>query len=138
MVLEDYASIGLSLKAHPISFIRDTLDARGVTPAADLRRERACPQGKAVSVAGLVLMRQRPGTASGVVFITLEDETGIANLILWKDTFERFRRVARLSSGMLAHGRVEREGEVVHVHVQRLECLDDHLDTLVARSRDFH
>ena len=138
MVLEDYASMGLSLKAHPLSFIRETLEARGVTPTSELRREKACPQGKNVSVAGLVLMRQRPGTASGVVFITLEDETGIANLILWKDTFEQFRRIARLSRVMLAHGRIERQGEVVHVHVQRLECLDDHLDTLAARSRDFH
>ncbi|MEQ9095178.1 MAG: error-prone DNA polymerase [Phycisphaerales bacterium] len=138
MVLEDYASMGLSLKAHPMSFIRETLDTRGVTPTSDLRRERLCPQGREVSVAGLVLMRQRPGTASGVVFITLEDETGIANLILWKDTFEQFRRVARLSRVMLAHGRIERQGEVVHVHVHRLECLDEQLDTLVVKSRDFH
>lgn len=138
MVLEDYASMGLSLKAHPLSFIREELDARGVTPTSELRSEKLCPQGREISVAGLVLMRQRPGTASGVVFITLEDESGITNLILWKDTFEQFRRVARLSRVILAHGRIERQGEVVHVHVQSLECLDDRLEALVARSRDFH
>jgi len=88
-------------------------------------------------VGGLVLMRQRPGTASGVVFITLEDETGIVNLIVWRDVFERFRRVARLSRVMLAHGHVERQGEVVHVHVHELESLDDQMTTLAARSRDF-
>ena len=138
MVLEDYSSTGLSLKAHPLSFIRDTLDGLGAIPASDLRHERLCPQGRQVSVGGLVLMRQRPGTASGVVFVTLEDETGIVNLILWRDVFERYRRVARLSRVMLAHGHVERQGEVVHLHAHRLECLDDRLDALVARSRDFH
>ncbi len=138
MVLEDYANTGLSLKAHPLSFIRDTLDGLGAIPASDLRHERLCPQSRQVSVGGLVLMRQRPGTASGVVFVTLEDESGIVNLILWRDVFERYRRVARLSRVMLAHGHVERQGEVVHLHAHRLECLDDQLDALVARSRDFH
>lgn len=138
MVLEDYASTGLSLKAHPLSFIRDTLNGLGAIPASDLRHERVSPQGRQVSVGGLVLMRQRPGTASGVVFVTLEDETGIVNLILWRDVFERYRRVARLSRVMLAHGHVERQGEVVHLHAHRLESLDDRLDALVARSRDFH
>ena len=83
-------------------------------------------------------MRQRPGTAAGVVFITLEDETGIANLILWRDVFERFRRVARLSRVMLAHGHIERQGEVVHLHVHELESLDDQMEAVVSRSRDFH
>ncbi|MEQ8844947.1 MAG: OB-fold nucleic acid binding domain-containing protein [Phycisphaerales bacterium] len=137
-VLEDYASLGLSLKAHPISFLRPTLDGMGATPAHTLRDERACPQGAKVCVAGLVLMRQRPSTASGVVFITLEDETGIANLILWSDTFERYRRPARLSRVMLAHGHIERQGEVVHLHAKRIESLDDRMADLVARSRDFH
>ncbi len=138
MVMEDYQSTGLSLKAHPLSFIRESLDVQGAIPASDLRHERVCPQGRHVSVGGLVLMRQRPGTASGVVFITLEDETGIVNLILWRDVFEQHRRVARLSRVMLAHGHVERKGEVVHLHVHRLESLDERLDMLVAKSRDFH
>ncbi|MEL7473314.1 MAG: error-prone DNA polymerase [Planctomycetota bacterium] len=137
-VLHDYGSVGLSLKAHPVSFIRDTLGARGVLPACELRDERACPQGKMVSVAGLVLCRQRPSTASGVTFITLEDETGVANLVIWRDTFDRYRRAARLSTILLARGKIERQGAVVHVHVQHLESVDEELPSLAMVSRDFH
>lgn len=138
IVLQDYNATGLSLKAHPISFMRAMLDSRGVTPNADLRSERLCPRGRAVEVAGLVLVRQRPGTASGVVFITLEDETGICNLILWSTVFEAFRKTARLSTVLLAKGQVERSGEVVHIHVQGLESLDASASELVSVSRDFH
>jgi error-prone DNA polymerase len=137
-VLHDYGSIGLSLKAHPVSFLREHLASLRVLPAADLRDEKRCPSKRRVSVAGVVLCRQRPGTASGVVFITLEDETGIANLIVWRDTFEKYRRVARLSTLLLAHGTIERQGEVVHVHVRELESLDDQAPTLQSVSRDFH
>ncbi len=137
-VLSDYQATGLSLKSHPMSFLREDLDSQGVLPTSVLRSETACPQGRAVSVAGLVLCRQRPGTASGVTFVTLEDEFGIANLLVWRDTFERFRRVGRLASLMLARGRVERAGEVVHVHVRELVSLDDQLDGIGTRSRDFH
>lgn len=137
-VLTDYGSVGLSLKAHPISFIRGQLDRRGVLPCAELRDAVRRPQGHRVSVAGIVLVRQRPSTASGVVFFTLEDETGIANLVVWASTFERYRRVARLSHVLLARGRIERQGEVVHLHAQHLESLDDRLPTLSAASRDFH
>jgi error-prone DNA polymerase len=137
-VAHDYESVGLSLKAHPLSFMRRVLDRRGVIRAADLRSERLCPAKRSVRVAGLVLCRQRPGTASGVVFITLEDETGIANLILWRDTFERHRRAARLSRVLLARGVVERQGEVVHVHVRGLESLDGEAGRVRVRSRDFH
>lgn len=137
-VLQDYESTGLSLKAHPVSFIRKGLAEIGAAPCAELRAEAACPNGRRVKVAGLVLVRQRPGTASGVVFITLEDETGIANLILWPKTFERFRRVARLSRALLATGKVERQGEVVHVHVDRLDSLDGEVPLERRSSRDFH
>ncbi len=137
-VLHDYGSIGLSLKAHPIAFLRPELAQRGVTRAADLRSPRLCPAKRRVAVAGMVLCRQRPGTASGVTFITLEDETGIANLIVWRDTFEAHRRIARLSTILLAHGTVEREGEVVHLHAHRLESLDTHMPDLTQASRDFH
>jgi len=135
---QDYAFMGLSLKAHPISFIRDQLDRLRVTPNAELRSATQWPQGRRVAVAGVVLCRQRPSTASGVVFITLEDETGIANLVIWSNTFERYRRVARLATGILARGRVERQGEVVHVHVDTLESLDERLGALGKTSRDFH
>jgi len=137
-VLHDYGATGLSLKAHPVSFIRDELDRLGVTRAEELRSERLCPSKRRLAVAGVVLCRQRPGTASGVTFITLEDETGAANLILWRDTFERRRRVARLSSMLLARGVIERQGEVVHLHVHDLESLDDRLPPLTVASRDFH
>ncbi|MEM9373162.1 MAG: error-prone DNA polymerase [Planctomycetota bacterium] len=137
-VLHDYGSVGLSLKAHPMSFLRKDLDSRGVTRAGDLRSHRLCPPKRPVTVAGLVLCRQRPGTASGVTFITLEDDTGIANLIVWKDTFERYRRVARLSTLLLVRGTIEREGQVVHVHVGQIESLDDELPELNQASRDFH
>ena len=137
-VLDDYETTGLSLKAHPISFVRAGLRGRGVIETADLRRERDCPQGRRVQVAGIVLCRQRPSTASGVVFITLEDETGIANLVIWRDTYERYRKAARLSTALLAEGTVERQGEVVHVHARRLESIDALLPSLTSISRDFH
>jgi DNA-directed DNA polymerase III PolC len=137
-VLEDYASVGLSLKAHPMSFMRAMLAERGVIEAGELRDERACPSGRTVPVAGIVMCRQRPATASGVVFITLEDETGIVNLILWADIYERLRPVVRLATALLVRGRVERAGAVVHVHVAGAESLDGELPGLVARSRDFH
>jgi DNA polymerase III alpha subunit len=91
-----------------------------------------------VTVAGLVLCRQRPGTASGVVFVTLEDETGIANLIVWRDVFERYRGVIRLAKAMRATGKVERQGEVVHLHVQGVEPLGGLHRELASASRDFH
>ncbi|USO00424.1 MAG: hypothetical protein H6810_11630 [Phycisphaeraceae bacterium] len=137
-VLHDYGSVGLSLKAHPVSFIRDRLDELDVTHAAELRSERLCPAGRVLSVAGLVLCRQRPDTTSGVTFVTLEDETGIANLIVWRDIYERYRRVVRLSTLLLARGVISREGEVVHLHVRHAETLDEHLPTLTATSRDYH
>ena len=137
-VVADYAAMRLSLKAHPISFLRNELDGVGVTPAHTLADERAWPHGRQVAVAGLVLVRQRPGTAKGVVFMTLEDETGIANLILFAQTFQRFRAVARHGVAVLARGRVERQGQVVHVRVRGLTSLDDRLSALRSRSRDFH
>ncbi len=137
-VTHDYLAVGLSLKAHPMSFVRAELDARGVTTAADLRDERRCPNRRQVRVAGVVLCRQRPATASGVVFITLEDESGVVNLVLWKDTFEKHRQAARLSTALLVEGTVERHGEVAHVRARRLEPLDHALPELTSLSRDFH
>ena len=137
-VLQDYSAVGLSLKAHPVSFVREDLAQRGAITARDLRNETQCLAKRSVSVAGLVLCRQRPGTASGVTFITLEDETGITNLIIWKDTFERYRRIGRLARLLLAHGTVERQGIVVHVHVHRLESIDSMLSGVAVTSRDFH
>ena len=138
-VFEDYASVGLSLRAHPMSFVRFGLARRGVRPCEQLRDELACPHASRAAVAGLVLVRQRPGTASGVVFITLEDETGVANLIVRPRVYERFRRAAHASVALLAFGRVERSGEVVHLLVRRIESLDRELaDVPGTRARNFH
>ncbi|HVZ07313.1 MAG TPA: error-prone DNA polymerase [Rhodopila sp.] len=119
-VVQDYASVGLSLRGHPVSFLRADLRARGITPCGLLTDRR---DGQHLTVAGLVLVRQRPGTATGVVFITVEDETGIANLVVWSDVFDRQRRTI-LSAGMLScRGRLQREGDVIHVVAEQLEDL---------------
>jgi error-prone DNA polymerase len=137
-VAADYARAQLSLKAHPVSFVRDQLDRVGVRPCQSLSDQVISPSGQAVSVAGLVLVRQRPGTASGIVFMTIEDETGIANLVLFPKMFELFRTVARHSTAVICTGVVERQGQVVHVKAQRLESLDLNAPGLEGRSRDFH
>ncbi len=137
-VLHDYAATTLSLKAHPMSFVREQLDRLEVAPAARFRDESLFPHGRSASTAGLVLVRQRPGTAKGIIFMTLEDETGISNLIVHPEIFERDREAARHASAVLAHGRIERAGEVVHLHVSKIESLDGAMHDLTARSRDFH
>jgi error-prone DNA polymerase len=136
-VLHDYQSTGLSLKAHPVSFIRDRLADLRVSVNAALRDQQRFPHGASVAVAGVVLVRQRPGTASGVVFMTIEDETGVANLIVWPRVYQQFRRSARHSVIIIARGRVQRDGEVVHVLVRSIEDAGDNLAALEARSRDF-
>jgi error-prone DNA polymerase len=119
----DYLSTGLSLKAHPISFIRERLKARGAITAQALRDERLTPAGARVMVGGIVLCRQRPGTASGVVFVTLEDETGSANIIIRPRIYTRDRAAARHAVCLAIWGTVERQGEVVHVMATRVREL---------------
>lgn len=133
-VLADYATAGLSLKNHPVAFLRDRLRQLGALAARDLRQTIS---GRWVQVAGLVLMRQQPSTARGIRFVTLEDETGTINLIVRPNTWERFRRAARSAVALLAHGRLERKHEVTHVLVERLEDLTERLRGLPGRSRDF-
>jgi error-prone DNA polymerase len=135
-VVLDYVSTGLSLKAHPVSFDRARLDELGVTRCGDLKDPQRTPQGEWVRVAGLVLVRQRPGTAGGVTFITLEDETGIVNLIIWQRVYREHRRVASRAM-LVAEGRVQREGLVVHVIVQRLAAFDHVSAGLAFDSRNF-
>ncbi|MFG0330623.1 MAG: OB-fold nucleic acid binding domain-containing protein [Phycisphaerales bacterium] len=137
-VTQDYGHLGLSLKAHPMSFLRDSLDERCATRAEELRDEERWPHGKWITVAGVTLVRQRPGTASGIVFMTLEDETGIANLIIRPNIFERYRRSARHGTILLVHGKVERQGQVVHIMANRIEDLDEEMIELTAKSRNFH
>lgn len=132
LVIHDYAATGLSLKAHPLSFSRGRLEERGVLTAAGMK---AASVNQRCAVAGLVLVRQRPATAGGVLFITLEDETGVANLIVRPGVYERYRRAIRQAVVLLAYGRVERQGVVTHLLVERAEDLRA---TLGAVSRDFH
>ena len=126
-VIEDYRALRLSLKAHPLAFLRRALTAEEVVPA-DVLAE--LPAGRRVKVAGLVLVRQRPGSARGVIFATLEDETGVANVIVRTAIFERYRRIVLGARLLLAEGRVEREGIVVHVLASHLADRSDLLEHL--------
>ncbi|WP_240325621.1 error-prone DNA polymerase [Sphingomonas mesophila] len=117
-VVSDYQTIRLSLKAHPMTFLRDHYARRGFVTAGELRSMR---YGRRVSLAGLVLIRQRPGSAKGVCFITLEDETGIANLVIWPDRFASQRGIVMGSRLMVVHGLVQHDEAVVHVVASRLE-----------------
>lgn len=117
-VVEDYGSTGLTLWQHPLAFLRADLDRMGIIPATKLLEIK---DGRRVKIAGLVLVRQRPGSAKGVLFVTLEDETSIANLIVWPDLFEKFRRVILSASMLGVRGRVQKEGEVIHVVCDELE-----------------
>ncbi len=111
-VVEDYRSTGLSLRDHPVAFLRATLNERRIVRCADLAQRR---DGARLTVAGIILVRQRPGSARGVLFVTIEDETGHANLIVWPSLFERQRKTL-LSATMLAcRGKLQKEGEVIHV-----------------------
>jgi error-prone DNA polymerase len=166
-VVADYGTAGLSLRNHPMSFLREKLQAKGVVTSADLvagverglparrvgtahhpaesgaphppssRRSRKggwCPPYK---VAGLVLLRQRPGTAKGITFVTLEDETGTTNLVVHQRVWEKYHRVARGAVAMLATGQLQKRYGVVHLVVEKLEDLTESLREVGSRSRDF-
>jgi error-prone DNA polymerase len=132
-VVEDYATIGMSLKRHPLAFLRAELAQEGLVAAIDLAR---LPVERRLSIAGIVLIRQRPGSANGVVFVTIEDETGIANLILWPAVLERFRRAALGATLLRCTGRLQREQSVIHVVAERLADLTPRLNTLRERTGD--
>jgi error-prone DNA polymerase len=134
-VFADYQTAGLSLKAHPVAFFREQLNGLRVVPSQRLAK---LLDGSFVRVAGLVLVRQRPGTAKGITFVTLEDETGVANLIIRMDVWEKFHRVARTASAFIASGRLQHQQGVIHVLVSRLENLNDAIKGLRSSSRDFH
>jgi error-prone DNA polymerase len=127
-VVADYAALGLSLKAHPVAFFRAELSARCVLTAARHWDERLA--GRRVTVAGLVLVRQRPGTAKGVIFLTLEDETGIVNVVVWPKVFEKNRRVLMTAQFLAVRGRIERQGLVIHVVAEELIDLTAELHRL--------
>ena len=128
-VIEDYTSLRLSLKAHPCALLRNEFSMLRVTPAARLAK---LPNNRRLTVAGLVLVRQRPGSAKGIIFVTLEDETGVANCVIWKAVFERHRRIL-LSARLLAvKGRLQREGEVIHIVAEDLLDFSHYLGRLTA------
>ncbi|MEW4453660.1 error-prone DNA polymerase [Bremerella sp. JC817] len=133
-VYADYLSTGLTLRQHPISFYRERLDQLGVLRSEQLATH---PHDKLVKVAGLILIRQRPSTAKGITFVTIEDETGTANLVVHTHIWQRFDQVARHATSFIAQGKLERVNKVIHVVVRRLEDLATTMGNLHHRSRDF-
>jgi error-prone DNA polymerase len=134
-VFADYRTSGLSLKAHPIGFFRQQLDELRVAPCGSLGKLH---DGRRIRVAGIVLIRQRPGTARGITFVTLEDETGVANLVIRPQIWERYYPIARSSPAWIAHGVLENKEGVVHLVVNRLEDFSARFKDLKTTSRDFH
>jgi error-prone DNA polymerase len=150
-VLIDYHTAGLSLRGHPMQFLRHELQAMRVVRCADLATIK---NNRLVRVAGLVLVRQRPGTARGITFVTIEDETGVANLVVRPDIWQRFRRAANSAAAMLVLGRLERKAfadirqpssheptppqQVIHVLVSKIEDLAPLTQRIRPQSRDFH
>ena len=126
-VVEDYRTLRLSLRAHPLSFLRQRLAGRGVLPAEAFLRAR---DGDRAATAGLVLVRQRPGSAKGVIFMTLEDETGTVNVVVWPNILERYRPAVLGARLTMVQGRVQRAGEIVHLVAAHLEDLTHWLDLL--------
>ncbi|QCB39265.1 DNA polymerase III subunit alpha [Sphingobium sp. PAMC28499] len=126
-VVEDYRSLQLSLRGHPVSFLRPQLDAMRVVRCGDLRSIR---DGRNIEVAGVILVRQRPGSAKGVLFVTIEDETGVANGILWPDRFEIYRRQVMSASMITMRGRLQKEGEVIHIICDRITDHDEMLRSI--------
>ena len=126
-VVQDYAATALSLKAHPVSFVREKLDQLRAIPTMSLAQTK---EGTLVKVAGLILVRQRPGTAKGVCFITIEDETGIANLVVFQKLFDQYRKEIIQSRLLMVEGKLQREGEVIHIIVSRCYNVSALLKTL--------
>jgi error-prone DNA polymerase len=134
-MVADYDSLGLTLGRHPLALLRDTLRAQRLVTAAELR---TFPHGRLTRAAGLVIGRQRPGTASGVTFVTLEDETGQINVVVWRDLGDRQRRELLGARLLAVYGVLERQGEVTHLIAGHLKDLTPLLGDLVTQSRDFH
>ncbi len=132
-VVHDYAALSLSLKAHPVSFVRGKLQQLHIIPTKDLSLRK---DGDFVQVAGLVLVRQRPGTASGICFMTIEDETGFANLVIFENLFEKYRKEILQSRLIMVRGKLQVEGEVIHVIVQSCHNFSPLLRHLTASGND--
>jgi len=134
-LVADYFSTGLTLRRHPLALLRDALAKRAVIPNQELWE---LPDGRSVTAAGLVITRQRPGSASGVTFVTMEDETGYVNLIVWKRVADAQRAALLESRLLLVRGKLQREGDVLHVIAHRLTDLSVLLGDLTVASRNFH
>jgi len=134
-IVADYASLGLTLGRHPLALLRKQLDAMRLLRAEELKSR---PHGSPAQVAGLVTCRQRPDTASGVVFVTLEDETGCMNIVVWRNLVENQRQELLGARLMGVQGVVERDGDVVHLVARHLSDYSALLGPLAAPSRDFH
>lgn len=132
-VVNDYQTLRLSLKAHPMSFLRDRLRANRVVPCAELRNLK---DGAFVRVAGVILVRQRPGSAKGVVFMTIEDETGVANAVVWPKTLEKFRKTVMQARLILITGRIQRHEDIIHVVSSNLDDKSDWLSLLSEGAQD--
>ncbi|RDJ10124.1 error-prone DNA polymerase [Rhizobium phaseoli] len=133
-VVQDYGHVGLTLRDHPITFLRRDLQKRNIVTCSEAMNAR---DGRWLMAAGLVLVRQMPGSAKGVMFITIEDETGPANIVVWPSLFEKRRRVVLGSSMMAINGRIQREGDVVHLVAQMLFDLSGDLADLADRDSEF-
>ncbi len=134
-IVSDYATMGLTLRRHPLALLRERLRTRNIRSAQEVAQSR---HGQFIRTAGIVTCRQRPATASGVIFVTLEDETGYVNLIVWNALADRQRRELLGSRLLAVHGEVQREGLVVHVLARRLEDMSALLGRLSTSSHDFH
>lgn len=132
-VVRDYASMAFSLKAHPVSFIREKLNLLHILSTADLKNGK---NGQLIKVAGLVLVRQRPGTAGGICFMTIEDETGVGNLVIFQSLFEKFRKAILQSKLIMVEGRLQIEGEVIHVIVRKCHDFSKLLRQLAPKQED--
>jgi DNA polymerase-3 subunit alpha/error-prone DNA polymerase len=133
-VVEDYRYLSLSLKAHPVSFLRDELKRIGITRNVDLL---GVANGRWVSIAGLVLVRQRPGSAKGVIFMTLEDETGVANAIVWPKTFEKYRAIVMGARLVKIRGKLQSQSGVIHTVVDHIEDITPSLGLLQKEAQRF-
>ncbi|MEM7455205.1 MAG: error-prone DNA polymerase [Planctomycetota bacterium] len=133
-VSEDYRTVGLSLRAHPVSFFREQLDEFRVVTCAGLEQVE---NNRHTRVAGLVILRQRPSTAKGITFVTLEDETGTANLVVRRQIWDRYYKICRGSGAWIAHGKLEKKSGVIHVVVNRLEDMSNRLAIPKIKTRDF-
>jgi error-prone DNA polymerase len=129
-VVEDYGHTGVTLRAHPLSFLREDLGRRNIVTCADVTSAR---DGRWLMTAGLVLVRQKPGSAKGIMFMTIEDETRVANVVVWPSLFEKQRRVVLGFSMMAINGKIQREGGVVHLVAQRMFDLTSELASLGER-----